>query len=417
MRTLVKFYKALALIVFNTLVLLAMLNFGTWVYCGVEDWWRFSKKTGQYFNPDGTPVQDGTIMNYLTNWFDYGAMKEMPEHDAYDLLKEFSSMGGVNYHPWIQYAEREFHGKYINVNLEPLLYTVRKSWNPSPDPRKKTFTIFTFGGSTTFGYQTPDDHTWASGLSKTLNERLRKNGQNLQVKVVNYGHCLNYSSLETELALQLLKRGARPDLMIFADGVNEGVMNHLQNTLDKQLDEPPLTKTVALSFAASQDESFQATVNKVADLLYTLPFFRRFGILSGRHNCFVDPFGTQTASYPESELKAAGEFMYRRYRSNLQMLNAAARECGVQTLFVIQPDAFFNYPLELYVHKPPVSFFQERGKHAEFHSLARKNDSVKYLGDLFQEWGMKKALVDDVHYSPSFNRFLAEKIATYIPLK
>ena len=40
-----------------------------------------------------------------------------------------------------------------------------------------------------------------------------------------------------------------------------------------------------------------------------------------------------------------------------------------------------------------------------------------YLGDLFHLWGDgRKAIVDDVHYSPGFNEFLAEHIAKHVDL-
>jgi hypothetical protein len=39
------------------------------------------------------------------------------------------------------------------------------------------------------------------------------------------------------------------------------------------------------------------------------------------------------------------------------------------------------------------------------------------LTGLFESWGAsRKAIVDDVHYSPLFNRFLAQKVASHIDL-
>jgi hypothetical protein len=36
------------------------------------------------------------------------------------------------------------------------------------------------------------------------------------------------------------------------------------------------------------------------------------------------------------------------------------------------------------------------------------------LSALFDQWGRRKAVVDDVHYSPAFNQFLAERVAKWI---
>jgi hypothetical protein len=50
--------------------------------------------------------------------------------------------------------------------------------------------------------------------------------------------------------------------------------------------------------------------------------------------------------------------------------------------------------------------------------MLRAQQGTMFLGDLFEAWGKKrKAIVDDVHYSPSFNEFLAQHVAVGIDLK
>jgi hypothetical protein len=48
---------------------------------------------------------------------------------------------------------------------------------------------------------------------------------------------------------------------------------------------------------------------------------------------------------------------------------------------------------------------------------ALKNDPGYIdLSSLFEKWGRRKAIVDDVHYNPAFNEFLAQYVAERIDI-
>jgi hypothetical protein len=48
----------------------------------------------------------------------------------------------------------------------------------------------------------------------------------------------------------------------------------------------------------------------------------------------------------------------------------------------------------------------------------RTTEGIIDLTNLFELWGdNRKVIVDDVHYSPGFNRFLAQQVAKYIDVE
>ncbi|MEO5863626.1 MAG: hypothetical protein ABIQ79_01125, partial [Nitrospiraceae bacterium] len=91
---------------------------------------------------------------------------------------------------------------------------------------------------------------------------------------------------------------------------------------------------------------------------------------------------------------------------------------GIRSLFFTQPNAVYNYPSELYrLLVLPETFLTYREWVQPVYNQMRQEKDRIYLGDLFGAWGEKrKAIVDDVHYSPGFNRFLAEHVAKHIDL-
>ena len=88
-----------------------------------------------------------------------------------------------------------------------------------------------------------------------------------------------------------------------------------------------------------------------------------------------------------------------------------------KALFFLQPDAVYNYPEDLYRLQLPDSFLKSRTLRQHFYDQMKARDGFIDFTGLFAMWGRnRKAIVDDVHYSPSFNHFLAEHVARHINL-
>jgi hypothetical protein len=108
-----------------------------------------------------------------------------------------------------------------------------------------------------------------------------------------------------------------------------------------------------------------------------------------------------------------------QYEQNTKIARVVSELYNVKALFFLGPDAPYNYPTELYRDKTRAKnliqpFYQYKEM---FYSKARNIDGVVDLTSLFDLWGRaRKAIIDDVHYSPKFNQFLAQHVADQIDL-
>jgi hypothetical protein len=127
--------------------------------------------------------------------------------------------------------------------------------------------------------------------------------------------------------------------------------------------------------------------------------------------------GSAPAPEPASAERRDTAQVAERFLSSWRIAAALCRLYGSECRFFLQPDPVFNYPGSLYRRALPESFTQERAQRADFYARLAGQTAATDLTGLFAEWGAdRRAIVDDVHYSPAFNRFLAEQVARGIDL-
>jgi hypothetical protein len=391
------FYTATAIVVLTAIALLTILNvllFGVFfikdsaVAVGRS---QRPKDNGRFFNSDGSPADNGKRNDYELAWFDYAAYENIPEEYAADVLDDFYDLSrlGVIYQPWVEFSEPPFSGKRVHVDRDVRGFPVRRTMNRSIDSNRPVINIFVLGGSTTFGYHVSDEHTWPSYLSQILNDKYA-----LNIQVTNYGRGNFNPSQEAVLLLDLLKSGHRPSLVIFMDGVNPpGVM-----------DVPPLTPEVAegfrrLQFPPSYSEQFA-----------WIPM-ARLASFFGRQ-----AFGgvVTAATAPEENTKGHVETAVTSFRQSRDIAHAIATLYGVPTLFFLQPNTFYNYDTHLLRNEFLEGFGERRVLTTGICEQLKADKEYIDLTGLFMQWGNRKAVVDDSHYSPGFNEFLADRVAGHI---
>jgi hypothetical protein len=245
-----------------------------------------------------------------------------------------------------------------------------------------------FGGSTTFGYNVSDEHTWPSYLSHVLNET-----SGVDVQVTNYGRGYFNPSQEAILLQDLLKSGHRPSLALFMDGRNP----------PGAIDVPKFTKEVAkgyrqLQFPPSYSEQFA-----------WIPTMRLANFLERRLLRKVT-----AATDPEIDTKTHIETAVNGFRQNRNTSKAIATLYDVPTLFFLQPNTVYNYDTRLFRNQSLQELRDDRAFVTGLYEQLKTDKEYIDLSDLFAEWGYRKAVVDDSHYSPSFNEFLAHRVAEFI---
>ena len=384
-------YQGAATLLLNLLVLLVVFNLLLAAAFAIKDRRGRAAAAAAPFAADGAPLPGPKRTAFQLDWFDARAYGAPESHArAAQVLDDFHDLAdaGFVYQPWTQFAEPRFDGALVHVEADGRGF-LRRRTHAAEGGSGAPLTVFVLGGSTTFGYYAADDETWTSALAEAL---ARQAPAGVRVEVANYGRGYYNPSQEVVLLLDLFKSGHRPDLVVFMDGVNWGPAE----------DVPQFTKRIAGGFRAMQSPPPPS----VLDAFGWLPMVRLARRLGGA-----------PAQEPASAERRDTAQVVERFLSSWRVADSLCRLYGSECRFFLQPDPVFNYPAGLYRRALPESFTQERSQRADFYRrLAGQTLAVDLTG-LFAEWGAeRRAIVDDVHYSPAFNRFLAEQVARRIDL-
>ncbi len=129
---------------------------------------------------------------------------------AVPYFDEWNRAVRLDWRPYIGWAQRPYRGVHVTLDERGL--------RPTPGEREAgpgALRILCFGGSTMMGMGARDDATIPAVLARLLAER------GCRAAVTNLGQ-LGYNSTQEVIQLaQLLKEGARVDIVIFYDGINE----------------------------------------------------------------------------------------------------------------------------------------------------------------------------------------------------
>jgi hypothetical protein len=198
------------------------------------------------------------------------------------------------------------------------------------------------------------------------------------------------------LLIDVLKSGHRPSLAVFMDGVNA----------PEPTDVPFFTNEVADAFRTRQ---FAAPARDFS----WIPMVRFANTLRGRDTGGRRSAANDAVRYTDAHTRTA----VNGFRQSRDISAAVSALYGVPTLFFLQPNAVHNYDVSLYrLSRLPEGFWNERTFATEVYRQLRADPAYIDLSTLFAEFGKRKAIVDDVHYNPAFNKFLAERVATFIEL-
>ena len=362
-------YRAFALIIFNFLVIIILLNVPFYIYYKINDKIRYQNPISKKYFAD---LQL--------------AYPNLSQMEIYELLYETWTRPYA-FDAFSQFKESPYNGRYVNVDKAGF----RKIPNQGPWPPNKDFyNIFLFGGSSTFNYGLPDDETIASRLQYILNKGTKNN-----YKVYNFGRGYYYSSQERILFEKLLTTGFIPDMVIFIDGLNEFFYKE---------DIPFFTNELAEYF-----EKPSSTLLK--NILINLPLLRFLGVtdnssalLSGSHRFAIKVSNSQFISEA-----------IKRYIANKQLIQSSASTYGVRAFFFWQPIPLYNYDLTYHLFRPTDwgghayagAGYQEMKKIVDEGKLG---NNFVWLADI-QKNLTQPLYVDSVHYSAYMSMILANHIA------
>ena len=364
-------YRFTAVVLLNTLVIFAGLNIAIGAISSLRSLLRAQ-----------SPVTDKYVGSDLARVY-----PDKSTEAIRDLLAETWSRPYI-FEPYTQFKERPHQGRYVNVSEDGFrLSADQAAWPPEPS----AFTIFVFGGSTTFGYGVADTETVPSHLQAQLRKRFGPS-----IAVFNFGRGFYYSTQERILFEQLVARGHQPNVAVFVDGLND-FYHHEQ-------DEPSFTSRLRTLVDAPHSAVF-------AIAAFELPLARA----GSRIAQWLDAKPHAPAQRPIAS-EASMAYVIARYLANKRIIEGAARANGIYTLFVWQPAPTYKYDQSrhLFAH----AGYGQHGLSAKgYHAMAILREKVA-LGDGLlwcadiQDGRIEPLYVDVVHYTAAFSADIATCILT-----
>jgi hypothetical protein len=372
LRKIACWYRAAAILLLNTLLMFAALNLVLWAAIDVRRaiLKRVSPVSGKY------PVE---------------ALRKAyapASDDQWKQLLDETWHRPLGFEEFVQVRESAHQGRYVNVSE----HGFRLVPNQGPWPiDRNNYNVFMIGGSTTFGFGVADDQTVPAWLQKVMP---RRDGR--RVCVYNFGRSYYYSTPERILFEQLLLKGARPDLAIFMDGLN-----------DFYTADDPFANTVELTREA-EAASGKSSWSHALAALRPLPALRVGEFLSQR----LRPASAQS---PVGEDALAR--VIRRYVWNKRAIELIGSENGVETFFVFQPAPTYHYDLnyqpfkgdELLKHRS-IAGYPLMARYVNQHPMG---SDFLWLADM-QEGVQKSLYCDQIHYTGDFSKQIAEEIARFV---
>ena len=373
-------YTSIAIICLNSLILFLMINLVVSAALDVKQ--HFKKKTAmagtpwayKSFNPVLSTVHPGLTPEGINN-----------------LISETRHLTQI-YDPYTQFKEKPSHGQYVTVDPHGFrLVAHQQSWPPP----KGEFTVFFFGGSTTFGYGVADPQTVPS-----LFQEILARDYGITARVYNFGRGSYFSVQERYLFEKLLIEGFVPDVAVFVDGLNDFTNIYA---------EPARTKDL-------KDFMDGGEISVSRRVLSSLPVMRALGLMQASRP--DDPGKSREAfkSSPPELQKEVLRRVVKRYLTNKRMTEAVAQEFNVVPVFVWQP-------VPVYKHNRQYCVF---GGYDYDDGLPALSPGYKLMADTVEKRPMgrnfiwaadiqenleKPLYVDAVHYSGEMSRILAKSIA------
>jgi hypothetical protein len=369
----VNLYRGVAIIILNTLLLLAFLELGAIIVGKI------------LFRTRQTHI--ASLPYYAgQNW-------------AEVYWREAKQAQGVRYEPYVIWKHFPFAGKTVNYNQEGIRQT------PGAHCSSDAYTVFTFGGSTMLGWGAPDWGTIAAYVQTELQDRMDK-----PVCVVNLAED-GYVSTQSLVVLMLqLQSGNTPDMVIFYDGINEVIAAY-------EAKKPSVHVTLTkIAGRFEQKERPLVTWGK-GTRIYT--FIQRWaGDLRqwGQRNS-SDDSSQRGMENDAVELAAA---VAETYFGNYKIVHALAEEYNFGYHFFLQPHlAVEGKPLTTDEQKmkseidPMLAVFAE----AVYENIALRSRDYEYFRDLTDvfEKEASQIYIDDVgHITPEGNHLVAQEISRKI---
>lgn len=384
-----EFYTKCSFHLLNIIVIFLFMNIFSFIYLYIytnKKKENFNIDTEAYYNKNQIINCDSTYVREVINDFTSFSNKQN---------------SGFKYHPIAEYTQSDFISKHINIIASKNDYNQRIIIPTYENKnRDSIISIFCFGGSTTFGWNVSDEHSWPSLLQKTL-----MNEHKYAINIKNYG-CAGYSATqETNQFIDLLKLGHRPSLCIFMDGLNTG----------------PIWDASEFSVGFSERLKLDEINNNVSfwSFIKGLPLNKLITSILKRD--YKKNFDKSLICPIEYSANYNNQII-NRFIENAKIRQSIADNYGIEIIHFLQPNIFalkdtFAYSniIDSISKKDSVIYMMKHNYPVLYDAIEKSNKGFINLCDLIKTYPYMPVM-DGVHYTPDFNLTIAKKVVEYISI-
>ena len=259
----------------------------------------------------------------------------------------FQAMHNVRmrWYPYVYWKTAPMRSAYLNIDE----HSNRINWNQPPRNGRPLLHVFCFGGSTAWGAGARDDYTIPSLLAKHL-----AGHPDYDVEVDNFGQMGWVTSQELIYLYELLRRGQRPDLVIFYDGVNDTFIGY-QNGI-AGLTQSEFLRAEEFGIMASSSGRKKLYGAAIRTFLMNTGFFDLIKLVQHRDTGDIErkevtPQAMIDYLAPPSDFEgtdAVEQDVVNIYQFNQQMVETLGPRFGFRALFYWQPVIYSKSPLTLW---------------------------------------------------------------------
>lgn len=305
-----------------------------------------------------------------------------------EIDRECRAANHAVYQPWVEFSFMDFRSTYVNVVDHRRVSIPYRSDSAAGDrsdsaagdrpdsAARNPLRIYFLGGSTTYGFDVTDAETIPSAFVRAYREKYPGGPP---IRVFNLGMPFYYSYQELILLADRLFRDEHPDMIVMLDGLND--CYGAGAAIDRVPVPPPNTGDRLLP-------------GEVVDT-------------ARRPKSYNDlPRGISADS--GCSLVAA------RYLDNIRHAHQLTEINHIPLYCFWQPVPYYHYPNRA---NDPICTHTEQPRFGKIYPIIRDSAAhipyLFFLGDLLQQ---EKGLpfVDEIHYSPSFSRSIAEEMLNRI---
>lgn len=189
------FYYSTSIIFFNTIILIAFIELFSAA--------ALTLLNSSLFSPGTTKIRDLITYNNQRSYYVEKSWADSYWQEMRTILKK-------QYRPYIVWGSAPFNGTTITINDKGQRQT------PGADSSAAASRVFAFGGSTMWGWGSPDWGTIPAYLQQILPEQTGR-----PINIENFAESAYVSTQGLVRLLLLLEAGQVPDVVIFYDGVND----------------------------------------------------------------------------------------------------------------------------------------------------------------------------------------------------